>query len=155
MQTMSILGNLFKKKKKKPKAKCAISDTLLEYGEGYHLTTSQVVASQKFWDHKMLEPETMSYTTAHFKMNDPMATKMREMIFNKYADEPKPWLICESYINLFDIDKSEAQNQARSWWESGGNVLPPKSGPAKDVMDARNYSLIREYAIINAGADRV
>ena len=155
MQTMSILGNIFKKKEKKPKAKCDISDTLLEFGEGYQLTTAQVISSQKFWDHKMVEPETMSYTTAHFKMNDPMATKMREMIFNKYADESKPWLICDSYINLFDVDKNEAQTHARNWWESGGNASPPQSGPAKEVMEPRNFNEIREYAIINAGAERV
>jgi len=152
---MAFLSNLFKKKEKTPKAKCTISDTLLEYGEGYQLTTAQVVASKKFWDHKMLEPETMSYTTAHFKMNDPMATKMREMIFTKFAEKNDPWLICESYINLFDIDMIQAQEYAKEWWSSGGNFTPPSSGEASINMDPQTYSEIKEYATMKAGEARV
>ena len=110
---MSFINSLFGKKEKKSKAKCGLSNTLLEYGEGYQITTSQLVASRKFWDHKMLEPETLSYTTAHFKSSDPTATKMREMIFNKYAMEEKAWLICESYIHLFDINKDRALTPTR------------------------------------------
>ena len=103
----------------------------------------------------MLEPETLSYTTAHFKNNDPSATKMREMIFNKYALEEKPWLICESYIHLFDIDKSQAQEYAKEWWESGGEFTPPNSGSARSNMDNIAFEQIREYATMEAGAERV
>jgi hypothetical protein len=152
---MSFINNLFGKKEKKSKAKCGLSSTLLEYGEGYQITTSQLVASKKFWDHKMLEPETLSYTTAHFKSNDPTATKMREMIFNKYALEEKPWLICESYIHLFDIDIDKAQEYAKQWWESHGEFTPPESGPAKKYMKNGSFEEIREYATMEAGAERV
>lgn len=152
---MSIFGNLFKKNNKKPKAKCTISDTLLEYGEGYQLTTAEVISSRKFWDHKMLEPETLSYTTAHFKQNDPTATKMREMIFNKYAERSEPWLICESYINLFDVDHEQAHEYAKQWWSTGGEFAPPESGKAEETMDPESYEEIREYATMSAGAERV
>ena len=152
---MSFITKIFGKKEKKPKAKCNLSDTLLEFGEGYQLTTSQIVASRKFWDHKMLEPETLSYTTAHFKNNDPTATKMREMIFNKYAMEEKPWLICESYIHLFEVDKGQAQEYAKEWWTSGGQFSPPNSGSAKAIMGSTAFEEIREYATMVAGGERV
>ncbi|MDX1471650.1 MAG: hypothetical protein R3213_09160 [Flavobacteriaceae bacterium] len=152
---MSFITKILGKKEKKPKAKCNLSNTLLEFGEGYQLTTTQLISSKKFWDHKMLEPETLSYTTAHFKNNDPSATKMREMIFNKYAMEEKSWLICESYIHLFDIDKGQAQEYAKEWWETGGQFSPPNSGPAQSTMDNAAYEEIREYATMEAGADRV
>ncbi len=152
---MSLLSNLFGKKKKQPKAKCALSSTLLEFGEGYQLTTAQIVSSKKFWDHKMLEPETMSYTTAHFKQNDPSATQMRGIIFNKYAEEEKPWLICESYIHLFDVDQAKAQEYAKEWWSSGGSFAPPESGVAKDHLDEQSFEEMKEYATMSAGAERV
>lgn len=152
---MSLLNKILGKKEKQPKAKCSLSNTLLEYGEGYQITTSQLISSRKFWDHKMLEPETLSYTTAHFKENDPNATKMREMIFNKYALEEKPWLICESYIHLFDVDKSQAHEYAQQWWSTKGEFTPPESGSAKSNMEKNEFEEIREYATMEAGAERV
>ena len=59
---MSFITKIFAKKEKKPKAKCNLSNTLLEFGEGYQLTTTQLISSKRFWDHKMLEPETTNTT---------------------------------------------------------------------------------------------
>lgn len=152
---MSFLNGFFKKKEKKPSAKCTISNTLLEYGEGYALTTAQIISSKSFWDHKMLEPETLSYTTSHFKDKDPMATQMRGLIFEKYAEKKEPWLICESYIHLFDVDQEKSQEYAKEWWSTGGMFAPPGSGTASGNMDSTAYNEIKEYATMSAGQERV
>ena len=79
---MALLTSLFGKKKKEIKAQCPITKERIENGYGYMLTTAQVVASKKYWDMIMTEPETLSYTISHFK-NQSSGTQMRSMIFEK------------------------------------------------------------------------
>jgi len=111
---MGFLNNIFGKKKQKPAtAKCAISDTLLEFGEGYLLTSSQIIDSNAFWDMMMLQPETKSYTISHFEKQDPSAKSIRQMIFNKYAGKDEPWLIADTYVKMFQVDQDKAREYAQ------------------------------------------
>ena len=57
---MALLDTIFGKKKKEFRASCPITKEPLEKGFGYLLTTSQVVASKKYWDLIMTEPETLA-----------------------------------------------------------------------------------------------
>lgn len=152
---MSLLTSLFGKKKKSFKAQCDISKEPVEKGYGYLLTTAQIVSSKKFWDNIMTEPETMSYTVSHFKQHDEMATRMRQMIFEKYSTVEKPWIVSDSYIHLFEVDKSESRNNARQWWENEGNFIPAETGPAADTLDESDYKSIQHYAVMEAGRERV
>ncbi|HET9052823.1 MAG TPA: hypothetical protein VFM90_01530, partial [Cyclobacteriaceae bacterium] len=112
-----ILG---KSRKKELKAKCPITKESIDHGFGYMLTTSQIVASKKFWDMVMTEPETMSYTVSHFK-NQQSGTQMRSLIFEKHSSVDNAWMISDSCINLFeDVDKAAARANAKKWWESEG-----------------------------------
>ncbi|MEQ8927212.1 MAG: hypothetical protein RLO81_15430 [Fulvivirga sp.] len=152
---MSFISSLFGKKKKQFKASCDISKEPVEKGFGYLLTTAQVVSSKKFWDNIMTEPETMSYTVSHFKGNDEMATKMRQMIFEKHSEVEKPWMVSDSYIHLFDIDKSESRKNAQLWWENEGEFTPEKTGKAEDTLEESDFKSIQHYAIMEAGKERV
>src|SRR6187551_472688 len=127
---MALLDTIFGKKKKEFKASCNITKEPLEKGFGYLLTTAQIVASKKYWDMVMTEPETLSYTVSHFK-NQSSGTQMRSMIFEKYSSVDKPWMISDSCINLFEaVDKSSAKENAKKWWANEGNFNPEKSGSA-------------------------
>jgi hypothetical protein len=152
---MSIISSLFGKKKKPFKAKCNISNEPVEKGYGYLLTTAQVVSSQKFWDNIMTEPETMSYTVSHFKEQDQMAMRMRQMIFEKHSTVEKPWIVSDSYIHLFEVDKAESRKNAEQWWENEGQFEPEKTGKAEDTLDLPSYKAIKEYAVMEAGKERV
>lgn len=151
---MALLDTLFGKKKKAFKASCLITKEPLEKGYGYLLTTSQVVTSKKYWDMIMTEPETMSYTISHFQ-NEPSGTQMRSMIFEKYATIDKPWIVSDSIINYFDVDKKEARENAKKWWENEGNFEPAETGPAADNMEAEVFNEYKEYAIQEAGKSRM
>jgi hypothetical protein len=98
---MAFFDKLLGKKKPELKARCPITREPIESGFGYLLTTSQVIASKKYWDMIMTEPETLSYTVSHFK-NVASGTQMRTMIFDKYSSIDKPWMISDSCINLFE-----------------------------------------------------
>src|SRR6187455_1639952 len=112
---MAFLDKLLGKKKKSTlKAKCPITKEPIEEGFGFMLTTAQIVASKKYWDMIMTEPETLSYTVSHFK-NQSSGTQMRTMIFEKYATVGKPWIISDSIINYFDVDKGTAKENAKKW----------------------------------------
>jgi hypothetical protein len=150
---MALLS-LFGKKKKEFKASCNITREPLESGFGYLLTTSQIVSSKKYWDLVMTEPETMSYTISHFN-NQPGGTQMRNMIFEKYASVAKPWMISDSIINYFEIDKTEARNNAKKWWETEGAFIPETAGPANQQLDASTFNRIKDYAVLEAGRGRI
>lgn len=125
---MALLGTLFGKKKKELRASCNITKEPIEKGFGYMLTTAQVVTSKKYWDMVMTEPETLSYTVNHFN-NQSSGTQMRSMIFEKYATIAKAWLVSDSIINYFDVDKKEAKDNAKRWWESEGSLRHLRSVP--------------------------
>ena len=120
---MAFFDKLLGKKKPELKARCPITKEPIESGFGYLLTTAQVVTSKKYWDMVMTEPETMSYTVSHFK-NEPTGTQMRSMIFEKYSAIAKAWMVSDSCINLFEtVDKKQAREMAKKWWENGGKLL--------------------------------
>ncbi len=151
---MALLDSLFGKKKKAFKASCLITKEPLEKGFGYLLTTSDVVKSKKYWDMIMTEPETMSYTVSHFN-NESMGTQMRAMIFEKYATIDKPWIVSDSIIGYFDVDRSRSREHAQQWWEKEGDFEPSKTGPALDNMEQNDFDKYKEYAIKEAGKDKV
>ena len=66
---MALFNSLFGKKKKVLRATCPITKEPIEKGFGYLLTTAQIVASKKYWDMIMTEPEMLSYTQQHFTNN--------------------------------------------------------------------------------------
>lgn len=147
--------NLFNKKKKKEfRANCELSKEPLEKGRGYVITTAQLISSRKFWDHKMTEPETMSYTLTHFKNADPTSKNMRQMIFKKFSQNDKPWIISESYGHLFDINHSEAQALAQQWWEREGDFIPEGGDSSLTQLKPDEYSEIETYAVMEAGKAR-
>lgn len=145
---------LGKNKKKELKAKCPITKENIEHGFGYMLTTSQIVSSKKFWDMVMTEPETLSYTVSHFK-NQQSGTQMRSLIFEKHSSVDKAWMISDSCINLFDVDKAEARADAKRWWESEGLYTPSEAGKAEEKMDSSIFKALKEYAVLEAGRSRV
>ncbi len=148
------LMDLFVKKKKEFKASCKITKEPLEKGFGYLLTTAQVVSSKKYWDLIMTEPETLSYTISHFQ-NQQSGTQMRSMIFEKYASVSQPWMVSDSIISYFDVDKNEAKVNAKKWWESEGSFSPSNSGPASDTLDTQSFTTAKDYAILEAGRSKV
>jgi hypothetical protein len=151
---MTLIDKLLGKKKKNLKARCPITREPIESGYGYMLTTTQVVSSKKYWDLVMTEPETISYTVSHFK-NQVDGTHMRSLIFEKYSSVEKPWMISDSCINLFEVDKATAREYAKKWWESNGNFIPVETGPASDHLDPDHFKTWRDYAILEAGRNRV
>ncbi|MDZ7648068.1 MAG: hypothetical protein U5K54_13315 [Cytophagales bacterium] len=151
---MALFDTLFGKKKKEFKASCQITKEPIEKGDGYLLTTAQVVSSKKYWDMVMTEPETLSYSQSHFK-NQSSGTQMRSMIFEKFATIEKPWIISDTIINYFEVDKSKARALAKKWWETEGSFEPIDIGPAVQVLEESDYSKLKEYAILKAGREQI
>jgi hypothetical protein len=145
----------FSKKKKKPARSCDLEGSLLEFGEGYLLSSSQIIQSKRFWDNKMIEPETVAYSKSHFEKKDDLGTKMRTMIFQKYSAQDKPWLIGDGQVNQFEIDKEQAREFAKQWWDSKYSFRPPATGPADQNMDDSEYQKWKEYAIMKAGEQQL
>jgi hypothetical protein len=155
-KAMTLIDKLLgKTKKKELKARCPITKEQIEKGFGYMVTTAQVVESRKFWDMIMTEPETMSYTVSHFK-NQESGTQMRSLIFEKHSSVDSPWIISDTCINLFeDVDRKEAREHARRWWESEGSYTPNQAGSSLEMLDPDDYQTCKDYAVLEAGRERV
>jgi hypothetical protein len=151
---MALLESIFGKKKKEFRATCKITKEPLEKGYGYLLTTAQIVSSKKYWDLIMTEPETLSYTVSHFR-NQSSGTQMRSMIFEKYASVDKPWIISDSVINYFEVDKKAAKEDAKKWWDMEGNFQPNNTGAADSKLDPQTFQAWKNYAILEAGREKV
>jgi hypothetical protein len=152
---MTFIDKLLGKKKKPKKALCPITKESIEEGFGYMLTTSQVVSSKKYWDMIMTEPETLSYTMSHFK-NQESGTRMRSLIFEKYSSIEDAWVVSDSCINLFEeINKEEAKEAAKKWWQTDGNYSPEDTGKALEQLDPKEYESFKDYAILEAGRNRI
>jgi hypothetical protein len=152
---MAFLEKLLGKKKPALKPRCPITKEQIENGFGYLLTTAQVIASKKYWDMVMTEPETLSYSVSHFK-NQQSGTQMRNLIFEKYSNIEKPWMISDSCINLFEnIDRGFARACAKKWWESEGHFTPENSGPAVAALEPQDFKSLKDYAVLEAGRARV
>lgn len=150
---MAFFDSLLGKKKKEIKATCPITKEPIENGFGYLLTTAQIVSSQKYWDMIMTEPEMLSYTRQHFQ-NQANGTQMRTLVFEKYASISKPWMVSDSIISFFDVDKGQAREGAKKWWQTEGNFVPDNAGPATDKLDPERFSNAKDYAILEAGRKR-
>ena len=150
---MGIL-NIFKAKKKRT-AKCALTGTILQEGEGRVVTTSEVIVSKKFWESIMTEPEAMSYTINYFKNNDSNAIMMRNAIFNKYADRSEPWIVSEDCLQTYGIETSLNGNEVNEWWNGNGEYKPMNSGKAVEVLSAEEFEQAKKFAIGEAGRSRV
>jgi hypothetical protein len=149
---MAIFDSLFGKKKKSLKAQCPITKEMIDNGYGYMLSTPQVIASKKYWDMIMTEPETLSYTVSHFK-NQSTGTQMRHMIFEKYSSITKPWIISDSCINLFEgVDRQAAKDNAKKWWALEGNYQPDM---LSEAIDESSFKTWKDYAVLEAGRARV
>lgn len=153
---MTFISKLFgKSRKKEVRARCPITREQIDKGFGYLLTTAEVVASRKYWDMVMTEPETLSYTISHFR-NEENGTRMRSLIFEKYSSIDKPWMISDTCINLFEnVDRPKARELARLWWEREGEFVPDNSGSAVETLDPELYRDWKEYAILEAGRSRI
>jgi len=150
---MSLLDSFFGKKKK-IKATCPITKEPIEKGFGYLLTTAQIICSKKYWDMVMTDPEMLSYTQQHFH-NNGNGTQMRSLVFEKYATIARPWIISDSIISYFDVDRQMAREGAKKWWETNGTFSPENSGTASDQLDAKSFTDWKNYAILEAGRERM
>lgn len=148
-----MFETLFGKKKKEIKATCPITKEPIEKGFGYLLTTAQIVCSKKYWDMIMTEPEMLSYTRQHFS-NNQSGTQMRSLVFDKYATINKPWMVSDSVISFFDVDRQAARDGAKKWWDNEGNFTPDNAGTAAEKLDNKAYTDWKNYAILEAGRER-
>jgi hypothetical protein len=152
---MSAFSKLFGKRKKEFKAQCELSRQPLDKNSSYLVSTAEIISSRKFWDNKMTEPDTMSYTEAHFKSQDQTAGNIRKMIFEKFSKEDKPWIIADSQLHLFEIDEQTSKEMANQWWDSQGSFIPNGTNNSLEVMGKEKFEEIRTYAVDEAGRKMV
>jgi hypothetical protein len=110
---------------------CDICGAALSSPSGYLLVTREVVGEPRYWQHYYRQHEgefavlgARSFDA--FKGNRRLRTKCAEGL----AGQSTPWMVCESCIGMFNVDRQATRRYAEEWWKSGGTFAPPGVGPA-------------------------
>jgi len=110
---------------------------------GYLLTTREVVGTAAYWqhycEHHKSELAGMGVSSLpEFRRNPLVRASCGEAL----ARQSTPWMVCDRCIQMFTVDREQAQSYARQWWDSGRKYSPPGAGPAP-------------LSAVNMGDDRV
>jgi len=106
-------------------AKCDICRSPAANGEGYVLTTRQVVTTTGYW---AIALKAIRKAPEQF-----------EPYLERQCRQTTGWLTCGSCIDTFpDVDRSLARKHAQAYWKRGGDgSYAPPGGEAVDPHDAR------------------
>jgi hypothetical protein len=149
---LGIMLSGIKKRKAEPRrCVCQTTGEPLSEQDGYIITTSQLIASKKFWDMRMTDSDTLSYTLQHFRDRDQSATSIRRRVFEKYASEPGFLIVSSKVIGLFDVDQSRARKLAQVWWKVAQCDFLDQFGHEIQPLTVDEFEKYRAYAIIYAG----
>jgi hypothetical protein len=92
---------------------CDVCNRDVPEGEGYALTTEQVVTSPKYWE----------FLRRKFGFVTDFTVRMA-------AGQRQGWMVCNECIKFFDVDVAKAREYCQKWWSSGKIYHIPGAGPA-------------------------
>ena len=98
---------------------CDICSKRLSQGEGYLLTTSEVVTSVEYWKRTL----QMNPIFPRLKFEKEKFLEVTQSASSTCASDT-PWMVCETCISCFDVNRVKVQEAARSWRRTG----KPSSG---------------------------
>ena len=121
---------------------CDVCGVDVRLPDGYCLTTTQIVSAPGQWrQYYTMHKEEM----ASLGMESYEEFCRQQPIFQTIfmiAANATPWMVCESCIEMFDVDKTVAHEYVKKWYESDGSfVLPSGAAPhsAIDMGDGRSW----------------
>ncbi len=110
---------------------CDTCGAQLHSPDGYLLVTREVVGEPRYWQHYYRQHEAefalvgvQSYEA--FRSNQ----GLRAMSARTLAGQSTAWIVCDSCIGMFSVNRQAAHRFAEQWWESGGKFAPPGVGRA-------------------------
>jgi hypothetical protein len=107
--------------------RCDICEKDIKQGDGYLLTTREVVTSQEYWNKVFSSPSFIAASRlVSASMMDPESYKIQYM--SMQTAQKNPWLVCADCVSLFKVDTEKTRQYATQWHDSGGQFTPPGSG---------------------------
>lgn len=146
-----VRSGITKKKTVPKKCACQISGEPLLEPEGYIITTEQLISSRRFWDKRMTDSDTLSYTLQHFREHDQRATSVRKKVFEKYCKEQGFLLVSPNVIDNFDLDKVRSKALAEMWWKLPYQQFLEQYRYELQSLPKDDFEKYKAYAIIYAG----
>ena len=101
---------------------CDVCNRDVAKGEGFLLTTDQVVRTPRYWEY------AFNHEWSYYGQIDPEGRSLA-LTVRKQVGQDSAWLICEEQIDLFDIDKAQLRSHCGQWWSTGQRYSPPGTGP--------------------------
>jgi|GEM_PF-4765091 len=115
--------------------KCDVCNADMNNGEGYILTTRQVVASEDYWDGTLAMAASMVKS-----LSGDTGDVFLQMGVQQTCAQSTGWMVCESCISRFPkVDRNTARGYAMEFWSRGaqGSYKPPGGGaiPPSEAMN--------------------
>lgn len=109
---------------------CDVCNRKVFWGNGYLLTTKQVVSTPQYWEfYVQLHKDKFSefgVTSYEAFINNPL---LRISVGKALAEQSTPWMVCNECISMFNVDLKKTMDYAKRWWDSKRNFSPPGTGP--------------------------
>ena len=112
-------------KKPSRRGRCDVCDKEMNFEDGYILTTTQVTTSEAYWEF------AFTHQWSYIHSFDPEGNTIA-MLVRQQGGQRTGWLLCESCIRLFNVDRNAAKEYTRSALNLAdpGKYIPPGGGPA-------------------------
>jgi|GEM_PF-4876556 len=109
---------------------CDVCSKPMNRGDGYVLTTRQVVSSVEYWVKASNTWKTMAPAQLDF-----------EMILKRQCFQSTGWTVCDVCTGDFpDADQTNAGRYAKEFWDGGGGTYSPPGGGSVAPHEAREYA---------------
>lgn len=108
---------------------CDVCSRQVPDGDGYSLTTQQVVTVPEYWMVAFFGIEAAIQI-----MPDEMVKQTFDMQLQQQCGQSTGWLVCEDCIAKFpEVDKDQAKANIKEWHEQGApsSYCPPGGGPVE------------------------
>lgn len=121
--------------------RCDVCNCPLNASDGYLLTTREIVTNSDYW-------YICFRVSIEIKGHPYSAVKsMASRILTRTASNDTPWMLCDTCVDMFPIDRNAARKKARKWSRtgrpSGGFALCKVLGHGK--VYGRDFDEIEVY----------
>ena len=116
---------------------CDTCSASLSTGEGYLLTTAEVVTSEGHWKRVL-----QAYPVLEMLKSDKDKILEIQQLVSQTAASDTPWMACSKCISLFSVDRGRAMRAAAEWRRTG----EPSQGSALCKLEGEGLNMIVKVA---------
>lgn len=113
--------------------KCDICMKAIPKGSGYALTTTQVTSTPAYWKYAFTHQWSYVGESTKFLGVTIKPEEAIEGIVRQLCSSRTPWLVCDSCIELFEVDRESCATLAKRYTAEMPRGWKQKTGPGDNI----------------------